>query len=159
MAFHICLVSGVINRRWAMKAGVIFTGTGPILILTTYETFMDEKFIEKLGLKGIKKFMAYEVSLASKRMTCGFWISTVTRYFIASLSEILGKCISTKRPKDTARLLLFPGVGGFVQPQEDGCSRRWRKGDGGGDWPGFLWTALPKPRPGSLALLLAHRHT
>ncbi len=46
-----------------MKAGVIFTGTGPILILTTYETFMDEKFIEKLGLKGIKKFMAYEVSL------------------------------------------------------------------------------------------------
>ena len=46
-----------------MKAGIVFTGTGPILILTTYESFGDVKFIEKLGLKGIKKFMAYEVSL------------------------------------------------------------------------------------------------
>ncbi len=46
-----------------MKAGIIFTGTGPILILTTYEDFVDGKFIEKLRLKGIKKFMAYEVPL------------------------------------------------------------------------------------------------
>ena len=46
-----------------MKAGIIFTGTGPILILTTYESFADGKLIEKLGLKGIKKFMAYEVPL------------------------------------------------------------------------------------------------
>ena len=46
-----------------MKAGIIFTGTGPILILTTYQSFGDGKLIEKLGLKGIKKFMAYEVPL------------------------------------------------------------------------------------------------
>ncbi len=44
-----------------MKAGIIFTGTGPILILTTYGSFEDEKLIEKLNLKGIKKFIAYEV--------------------------------------------------------------------------------------------------
>lgn len=44
-----------------MKAGIIFTGTGPILILTTYASFADAKLIEKLSLKGIKKFMAYEV--------------------------------------------------------------------------------------------------
>ena len=44
-----------------MKAGIIFTGTGPILILTTYSSFADAKLIEKLSLKGIKKFMAYEV--------------------------------------------------------------------------------------------------
>ena len=44
-----------------MKAGIIFTGTGPILILTTYDSFADAKLIEKLSLKGIKKFMAYEV--------------------------------------------------------------------------------------------------
>jgi len=50
-------------RRWAMKAGIIFTGTGPILILTTYESFGDKKLIEKLSQKGIKKFMAYEVPL------------------------------------------------------------------------------------------------
>ncbi|MGD8371747.1 MAG: hypothetical protein PVF76_05460 [Syntrophobacterales bacterium] len=46
-----------------MKAGIIFTGTGPILILTTYESFADGKLVEKLGHKGIKKFMAYEVPL------------------------------------------------------------------------------------------------
>ena len=45
-----------------MKAGILFTGTGPILILTTYESFNDAKFIEKLSAKGIKKFIVYEVS-------------------------------------------------------------------------------------------------
>jgi hypothetical protein len=46
-----------------MKAGIIFTGTGPILILTTYDSFGDKKLIEKLSLKGIKKYIAYEVPL------------------------------------------------------------------------------------------------
>jgi len=46
-----------------MKAGIIFTGTGPILILTSYENFSDEKFILKLKHKGIKKFIAVEVPL------------------------------------------------------------------------------------------------
>ena len=45
-----------------MKAGILFTGTGPILILTTYESLKDPKLVEKLGQKGIKKFIAYEVS-------------------------------------------------------------------------------------------------
>lgn len=46
-----------------MKAGIIFTGTGPILILTTYGSFSDKKLIEKLSLKGIRKFLAYEVPM------------------------------------------------------------------------------------------------
>jgi len=41
-----------------MKAGIVFTGTGPILILTTYETFEDPKIVEKLGAKGINKYIA-----------------------------------------------------------------------------------------------------
>ena len=45
-----------------MKAGILFTGTGPILILTTYESFTDPNFVEKLSAKGIKKFISYEVS-------------------------------------------------------------------------------------------------
>ena len=45
-----------------MKAGILFTGTGPILILTTYETLKDPKLIEKLRQKGIKKYIAYEVA-------------------------------------------------------------------------------------------------
>lgn len=44
-----------------MKAGIIFTGTGPILILTTYSNFSDEEFCEKMRSKGITKFIAVEV--------------------------------------------------------------------------------------------------
>jgi hypothetical protein len=45
-----------------MKAGIFFTGTGPILILTTYSSLNDPKLIGKLTQKGIKKYIAYEVS-------------------------------------------------------------------------------------------------
>ena len=44
-----------------MKAGIFFTGTGPILLLTSYETFDDPNLVEKLKTKGIRKYIAYEV--------------------------------------------------------------------------------------------------
>jgi len=44
-----------------MKAGIFFTGTGPILILTTYASLNEPQLIEKLTQKGIKKYIAYEV--------------------------------------------------------------------------------------------------
>ena len=44
-----------------MKAGIFFTGTGPILILTSYDSLNDPKLVEKLALKGIKKYIAYEI--------------------------------------------------------------------------------------------------
>lgn len=46
-----------------MKAGIILTGSGPILVLTSYGSFTDPKFAEKLAGKGIKKYMGYEVPL------------------------------------------------------------------------------------------------
>ena len=46
-----------------MKAGIIFTGSGPILILTTYDSFTVDIFVEKLKSKGITKFIAYEVPI------------------------------------------------------------------------------------------------
>lgn len=54
-----------------MKAGIIFTGTGPILILTSYESFEDPKLVEKLDVKGIKKFIASEVPLEKVRAKYG----------------------------------------------------------------------------------------
>ncbi len=44
-----------------MKSGIIFSGSGPILVLTTYSDFSDEKFCEKMAAKGIKKFLAFEI--------------------------------------------------------------------------------------------------
>ena len=46
-----------------MKAGLIFTGTGPILILSTYDAFDDPKLVVKLAEKGIMKYIAYELNL------------------------------------------------------------------------------------------------
>jgi hypothetical protein len=46
-----------------MRAYLIFTGSGPILVLATYPQLTDERLVEKLRYKGIDKFIAYEVQL------------------------------------------------------------------------------------------------
>jgi hypothetical protein len=45
-----------------MKAGIFFTGTGPILLLTSYEDLNDPSLKAKLAAKGIKKYIAYEIA-------------------------------------------------------------------------------------------------
>ena len=54
-----------------MKAGIIFTGTGPILILTTYPSFDDPAFVEKMRRKGILKYIARELDLELVRKSYG----------------------------------------------------------------------------------------
>jgi len=46
-----------------MKAGIVFTGTGPILILTSYDSLTHPELAKKLAAKGIKKFVAGDVSM------------------------------------------------------------------------------------------------
>jgi len=52
-----------------MKAGIVFTGSGPLVILTSYESFTDPSLVEKFKAKGIKKYIGYElpVELCEKR--------------------------------------------------------------------------------------------
>lgn len=45
------------------SAYLIFTGTGPILALSTYDEVTDERLVAKLRYKGIDKFIAYAVDL------------------------------------------------------------------------------------------------
>ncbi len=35
-----------------MKAGIYFTGSGPVLILTSYDSLTDPKLVAKAGGKG-----------------------------------------------------------------------------------------------------------
>lgn len=44
-----------------MKAGILFTGSGPILILTSYQSLTSDALLKKLAVKGIKKFIGFEV--------------------------------------------------------------------------------------------------
>ncbi len=46
-----------------MKAGIIFTGTGPILILTSYSSLTDPHLAAKLQAKGVERYLAYELPL------------------------------------------------------------------------------------------------
>lgn len=54
-----------------MKAYILFTGTGPILILTSHSSIEDPELSEKLHTKGIKKFIAYEVAEAEVKNKYG----------------------------------------------------------------------------------------
>jgi len=60
-----------------MKAGIIFTGAGPILILTSYESFDNPKLIEKLKAKGIQKFIASEVPIEKVKKRYGKHLNVV----------------------------------------------------------------------------------
>jgi hypothetical protein len=46
---------------------LIFTGSGPILVLSTYPRLTDERLIAKLRYKGIDRFIAYEVDPEAAR--------------------------------------------------------------------------------------------
>ena len=47
-----------------MIAAIVFTGGGPALFLTSYDSVQPLRFIEKLAGRGIHKFIAYEVDVA-----------------------------------------------------------------------------------------------
>ena len=54
-----------------MKAGILFTGSGPILILTSYSSLTNEDLTKKLAIKGIKKFIGFEVPEAMVKKRYG----------------------------------------------------------------------------------------
>ena len=51
----------------AIRAYLVFTGSGPILVLATYPNLTDDRLVGKLRYKGIDKFIAYEVDLGAVR--------------------------------------------------------------------------------------------
>lgn len=50
-----------------MRAGLIFTGSGPIVVLTNHDSLTDPDLVERLADKGIRKFLAFEVPVESVR--------------------------------------------------------------------------------------------
>ena len=54
-----------------MKAGIIFTGTGPSPISTTFDSLNDPKLVKKLKTKGINKYIASELPLEKVKAKYG----------------------------------------------------------------------------------------
>lgn len=63
----------------AMRAYLIFTGSGPILVLSTYPELTDERLVSKLRYKGIDKFIAYEVQLGAVKERYAASFDTIAR--------------------------------------------------------------------------------
>jgi hypothetical protein len=54
-----------------MKTFLVFTGTGPVLFLSSFDTLDDPRALEKFRDKGITKFIAYEVDVNVARQRYG----------------------------------------------------------------------------------------
>ena len=50
-----------------MKAGLLITGNGALIYLTSHKSYIDVPLIEKFKTKGITKFLAYEISVDDAR--------------------------------------------------------------------------------------------
>lgn len=61
-----------------MKAGIFFTGSGPIVILTSYASLTESRLVEKLATKGIKKFVAFDVPLEMAKQKYGHHYNVIT---------------------------------------------------------------------------------
>jgi hypothetical protein len=66
------------------RAYLIFTGSGPILVLSTYTKLTDPRLLDKLRYKGIDKFIAYEVELDAVRHR----YATVYDNVVSDLEEV-----------------------------------------------------------------------
>lgn len=63
----------------ATRAFLIFAGTGPILVLSTYPSLTDERLLAKLRYKGIGKFIGYEVSMEAIRQRYAHALESVAK--------------------------------------------------------------------------------
>jgi len=54
-----------------MHAAMIFAGSGPIVILTSHDGLEDPALLERLAVKGISKFIAFDVPIDVAKKSYG----------------------------------------------------------------------------------------
>jgi hypothetical protein len=62
-----------------MKAALLFTGSGPLVILTSHASLIAPVLLEKLEAKGIDRFIAYEIPLELAQQRYGRHFDVVIR--------------------------------------------------------------------------------
>ena len=67
-----------------MKSYLLFTVTGPKVILTSYDSIEHPKLLKKLKSEGIAKFIAYEVSIESTRAKFRKYFDGICNYLYES---------------------------------------------------------------------------
>ncbi|MDR3570296.1 MAG: hypothetical protein P4L43_19915 [Syntrophobacteraceae bacterium] len=64
-----------------MKAGIIITGTGPILILTSADSLDSPDFVRALRTKGIDEYIAFEIPEEAVRKRYG-------QHFVVTMADM-----------------------------------------------------------------------
>ena len=64
-----------------MKAGIVYTGTGPLVVTTSCDTLEDPRVAAQLASKGIKKYIAYEIPIELVKESYG-------QHFAVALSDL-----------------------------------------------------------------------
>ena len=54
-----------------MRAYFLFTASGPLVILTSYDSIQSPELLKKLASKGVAKFIAYEIPVESAKAKYG----------------------------------------------------------------------------------------
>jgi len=67
-----------------MKCAMLFTGSGPLVVLTSYNNIKDPSLINKLAAKGIDKFIAYNIPMELAKQRYGGHFQTVLHDLIES---------------------------------------------------------------------------
>lgn len=62
-----------------MKAALLFSGVGSMVILTSHKSPEDEALLTRLGRKGVKRFIAFEVPVEVAREKYGVHFDIVSR--------------------------------------------------------------------------------
>jgi hypothetical protein len=91
-----------------MKAGIIFSGSSPLLILTSYDSFTDEKFVEKLKTKGVLKFIAFEVPVEMAQKKYGLHYDII----LADLKQTDDLRVLDYNGHNIMKLFLFKDLAG-----------------------------------------------
>ncbi len=60
-----------------MKTAMLFTGSGPIVILTSHDSVTAPALLRKLEAKGIERFLAYDIPLELAKARYGGHFTTV----------------------------------------------------------------------------------
>ncbi len=66
------------NQEANMKSILLFTASGALIVLTSYASAEDARLLEKLKLKGIGKFIAFEIPLDLTKERYGAHFRTVS---------------------------------------------------------------------------------
>ncbi len=59
------------EKKVGMRAYFLFTVTGPLVVLTSYDSIDNPEFLKKLRSVGFNKFIAHEIPLAKARARYG----------------------------------------------------------------------------------------